>query len=158
MKVERLWFVLPLNLAADPNKTSWGPEVGGEEGGFAQPAPAARREDNRRVRFGDVDRVVAAAGQRQQAPQWPDMVAELNEAPPQQQVLKGRGFYLSSESKKSFQKGFTTEEMAVAEAEKQAELFPKTPFGVFACIKIFETTTPKIIEKTFNEAGELRVK
>lgn len=50
---------------------------------------------------------------------------------------------------------FTSAEAAEEVAKERASKQPKTAFGVFACVEVFETTQPEIIEKRFNSAGEL---
>lgn len=68
------------------------------------------------------------------------------------------GCFIGSSDKREFDRAFYSEEAAQTYAREQATLRPKTPFGVFSCIGIYETTTPSVIEKEFNTDGELRVK
>ncbi len=68
------------------------------------------------------------------------------------------GYFLANTAKKSFDRVFYSQHAAEDYARSQAETSPKTQFGVFECGNIFETTTPTIIIKEFNDAGELRVK
>lgn len=49
-------------------------------------------------------------------------------------------------------------EAAQRYAVDQAQLNPKTLFGVFECIQVFETTKPSVLEKKYNDAGELVVR
>lgn len=50
------------------------------------------------------------------------------------------------------------EDIAVAEAQRLATEKPTQVFAVMQVYRVFETTTPKVIEKGYNEAGELVLK
>lgn len=50
---------------------------------------------------------------------------------------------------------FTTEAAAEKHAAELAEKSPKTLFAVLGVLKVFETTVPTVIEKRFNDKGEL---
>lgn len=50
---------------------------------------------------------------------------------------------------------FTTQEAAEACAKDLAERTPKVLYGVLGVISLFETSKPTLIEKKFNERGEL---
>lgn len=50
---------------------------------------------------------------------------------------------------------FTTEAAAEKYAAELAEKSPKTLFAVLGVLKVFETTVPTVIEKRFNDKGEL---
>lgn len=50
---------------------------------------------------------------------------------------------------------FTTEEAAERHAAELAEKSPKTLFAVLGVLRVFETTVPTVIEKRFNDKGEL---
>jgi hypothetical protein len=43
-------------------------------------------------------------------------------------------------------------------AKEMAGKNPKTAYGVFSCVDVFETTAPEVIEKQFNDQGELVVR
>jgi len=133
MTLRRVWFVLPLDLAMDHNKGEFGPELELE----VQEAPMPRNNRGRGLGIGNALE--------------PEPVA-LAPQPPE-----GRGFYLDANSKKQFDKAYTTQEFAEAQARLRAEKEPKRPFGVFSCVSVFETTVPTVIEKEFNENGELRL-
>jgi hypothetical protein len=68
---------------------------------------------------------------------------------------EGYGFGIGSSDLKRMKQAFTTKAAADAFAKNQAELQPKTLFGVFGCLGTYETTTPTVIQKQFNEDGEL---
>lgn len=53
---------------------------------------------------------------------------------------------------------FTSENKANEYAEDLAGKRPKELFGVFSCVQVFETTTPQVIRKQFNDSGELKIK
>lgn len=67
----------------------------------------------------------------------------------------GHGFVILREDTKDMGNCFTSEASAERYAKQQAELNPKTLFGVFGCLKVFETTKPSVIEKMYNTSGEL---
>lgn len=70
-------------------------------------------------------------------------------------VPVGYGFKIASAETKRFNMAFTTKQLADDHAKAQAEQNPKVLFGVFGCEGTYETTTPTVIQKTFNEDGEL---
>jgi hypothetical protein len=85
-------------------------------------------------------------------------IGPRNDAPEQAPLPDpGYGFVIQREDRKDMDTAFTTREAAEAYAKHQAECFPKTLFGVFSCDVVFETTTPSVIEKKYNDAGELLV-
>jgi hypothetical protein len=118
-----------LGKKQDPNKTIIG---NAPNGGGPRPAPRLRRRD-------EVDELLD--GGEEAAPQGD----------------QGYGFYIHRDDLKDMNAVFTTELAAENYAKEQAEKNPKTLYGVFGCVKVFETTTPTIIEKTYNDAGELLV-
>lgn len=132
MTIRRLWFVLPLDLVQDQNRGEFGPEV---DMGI-QEAPQPRNRGlgrNVQVNLGEVPEPVG------------------NQPP------VGSGFYLDAVSRKQFEKAYTTEDFAITSAKERAEKEPRRPFGVFSCVGVYETTVPTVIEKEFNENGELRL-
>ena len=95
------------------------------------------------------------------APQQ-DMAMELEPARPRGQrelaaaaTTAGYGFKILGSELKRINMAFTNRQLADDYAKEQAEKNPKTLFGVFACDGTFETTTPTVIRKAFNEDGEL---
>lgn len=84
---------------------------------------------------------------------------DLEDEAPQAVAVEdiGYGYYLQRADCKDMDMAFSSAEAAERYAREQAELCPKTLFGVFSCDKVFETTTPAIIEKKYNDAGELLV-
>lgn len=66
----------------------------------------------------------------------------------------GVGLYLAPKESKEIM-AFTTRPKAVEYAKYQATMNPSKLFGVFSCDQVFETTTPTVLEKKFNDAGEL---
>jgi hypothetical protein len=66
----------------------------------------------------------------------------------------GYGLYLASKETKEIL-AFTTKEKAQQYAKYQAGLNPSKLYGIYSCEQVFETTEPTIIEKKFNDAGEL---
>lgn len=91
----------------------------------------------------------------------PDMAMDAEPARParltraEPQVTAGYGFKILGSELKRINMAFTNRQLADDYAKEQAEKSPKTLFGVFACDGTFETTTPTIIRKAFNEDGEL---
>ena len=69
----------------------------------------------------------------------------------------GHGYYVKPADRedKSGQIVHTNEESAVAYAKELAAKNPKVLYGVFTCVRVFETTEPNVIEKSFNDSGEL---
>lgn len=70
-------------------------------------------------------------------------------------VNAGYGFKIQSADIKRMNTAFTSEEAANLYAKDQAEKNPKVLYGVFNCAGTYETTTPTIIKKSFNDDGEL---
>jgi len=139
MSTKRLWFVLPLDIQQDPLVAAFGPEVDGPIEPEAQPAR------NRAPRIVDNELAVLARG-------------AVRPAAPAAPMRRGYGFQVSSVSKKEFSKAYTSEEFAIEQARERASKEPKRPFGVFSCVRVFETMEAPIIDKEFNDAGELRIK
>lgn len=131
MAAKQFWLVLPLTLKIDPNKG----EIFPPNEGFAQ------EERPQRGRIG--------------------MAVDLLQPPPAPAMPQGNGplgFYILAADRKHLDAAFYTHEAAKNHAENLASLSPKTPFGVFQCVGIFETAQPTILEKEFNTEGELRLK
>jgi hypothetical protein len=73
---------------------------------------------------------------------------------PEAPADSGVGLYLSPKESKEIV-AFTTKTKATEYAKYQATMNPQKLFGVFSCDQVFETTTPNVLEKKFNDAGEL---
>lgn len=127
-KTGRLWFVIPNGLVGD-GRQWYGPE------GLQRPNELRAAEP-------------ARANRRNEAPRNIDEEVEAITADP------GYGMYLSSKETKEFM-AFTTKEKAKQYAKYQAGLNPSKLFGIYSCEQVFETTEPTIIEKKFNDSGEL---
>lgn len=52
---------------------------------------------------------------------------------------------------------FTNEDEALAVAKDLATRNPTVQYGVFSATRVFETTKPQVLEKTYNQEGELVV-
>lgn len=126
-KVTRLWFVIPNDIKGDGR--NWTPPNNGNNWGNEPVAAPARPQPR--------------------APRGLQNEIELEEVPSQ-----GHGFYLTTKESKEIL-AFTTKEKAAEYAKTQAALNPSKLFGIFGCEQVFETTEPTIIEKKFNDAGEL---
>jgi len=129
----REFYVFKIGKKEDTSKAR---KTWGDGGGRAQPAP--RRVFDRELRAAPRNEFDGA----EQASVGDDI---------------GYGYYLQSLDRKDMDMAFSTEQAAERYAKEQAELQPKTLFGVFSCVKVFETTTPSVIEKQYNDAGELLV-
>lgn len=145
MSTRRLWYVLPLDIAPDPNQ----PIVMMDD---AVQAVAAEdvlepvRPRNQRVQFNANEALQANV----RAPQPAGGRRNAQQA--------GQVFKIDAASRKQFTEACTTEALAFARAEQRAALEPKRPFGVFSCIGVVETMEAPLIRKEFNDVGELRVK
>jgi len=124
-KTARLWFVIPNGLAGD-GRQWWGPDNQPTQRNELRAAEPARA--NRRTNEATVDL---------------DAPADT-----------GYGLYLASKETKEIL-AFTTKEKAQQYAKYQAGLNPSKLYGIYSCEQVFETTEPTIIEKKFNDAGEL---
>jgi hypothetical protein len=134
--VAREFYVFKVGKREDTSK----PRVG-MEGGQVQAVARPRRRIPAGLRAFE-DRDLPA----------PQELAVAEPAPAEEQ---GYGYTILRDDAKDMNMAFTTAAAAEAYAKHQAELNPKTLFGVFSCDKVFETTTPTIIEKSYNDAGEL---
>lgn len=127
----REFYVIRLGRPQDANKSlATGPNPGVVEdlvGGFAAPARNRRNEIP-----------------QQAAPTVP-------------QRQQGFGYYVkpADNTDKSGSIAHTTLEAAEKYAGELAGKTPGVMYGVFTCVKVFETTTPTIITKKFNDSGEL---
>lgn len=145
-KIKQFWFVCKLAVTADPNKPAINFEPVQAE--VARQAPVRNR-----LRMPDQAGGFAVNVAQPQAEQ------EFRQ-PEQPQIgdpESGYGYYLQSADAKELNKVFTTEGAANKFAQQCAEEKPTTPFGVFGCLRVYETTIPSLIEKTFTEDGELRL-
>jgi hypothetical protein len=83
--------------------------------------------------------------------------AGLQQPAQPQRRRAGYGYHVKQADRddKSGQIVHTSEEAAQAYAKELAARFPKVLFGVFSCVRVYETTEPQVIEKSFNDGGEL---
>lgn len=125
-KIRQFWMVVPLDVKQDDN----GGRLGGGEG------------------RGELAAGFAEPARPAQRNRPPELIAPAEPA-------KGYGWKIQSGEMKRLQWAFTTEEAACEYAKDQAEKSPKVLFGVFPCTKTYETTTPTVIQKSFNQDGEL---
>lgn len=132
MAAKQFWLVLPLTLKIDPNKG----EIFPPNEGFAQ----------------------EEGPQRDRAARFRNDLLQPPPAPARPQGNGPVGFYILAGDRKHLDAAFYTHEAAMNHATDLASLSPKTPFGVFQCVGIFETAQPTILEKEFNAEGELRLK
>lgn len=120
-----LWFVSQIDLVEDSSKPRIIPERG-----IVQPEdgpqPAVGR-NQRPARLGDIP--VAVGG--------------------------GDGYGFQMMRNNVITLAFTSREAARLHAKDLAGKTPKIAYGVFACVDVYETTAPEVIEKKFNDAGEL---
>jgi hypothetical protein len=73
---------------------------------------------------------------------------------PEPTIDPGHGFYLLTKEAKEIV-AFTTKGKAEEYAKHLATMNPQKLFGVYECGQLFETTVPEVLEKKFNDAGEL---
>lgn len=128
------WIVAPLNVTEAAGRS--GNRVGVQNGAagldFAvEPRGTARERERQRAQQTEV---------------------------PAPAVDAGFGYVPDSKWTKSITHVFTTQGAAERYATELAEKNPKTLYGVFGCGNTYETTTPTVITKYFNESGELVVK
>ena len=138
--MNREYYVFKLGKAEDTSVPRFGFGPQGPQRA-AQP-----RRDGRRFEAADALRLNVVDDPEQPAPQPPN------------DGDGGYGYTILRTSRADMNVAFTTPEAAERYANEQAQLNPKTLFGVFTCIKVFETTTPSVIEKVYNDAGELVLK
>jgi hypothetical protein len=87
----------------------------------------------------------------------PQPARARNAQPPQPQpATVGYGFTMGRTQKVEI--AFTTKNAAIEYAKQQASKTPTIAYGVYGCVDVFETTAPTVIEKQFNEGGELVLK
>lgn len=140
-RIRQFWIVSKLAVTADPNKSTI--QFGDPEVAAQAVAPAPRRANPNRLVFNQ------------------DMANALGDGAPQPpqpvQAIDGYGYYITSKDAKELDKVFTTENAAIKYAQQRAEETPTVTFGVFGCLRVYETTTPSLIEKSFTADGELRL-
>lgn len=125
-KVNRIWFVIPNELKGDGRQ-------------WRGPENVVQARDGQQ----DFAEAVARPRNRNAPP-----VADVPEAD------EGFGFGITSADAKGIM-AFTSKTRATEYAKYQATMQPTKLFSVFACEQMYETTTPAVIEKKFNDAGEL---
>lgn len=125
--IRPLWFVSQLGIAEDQSKPR--PVIQGTAGAVQQeelaPAPAQPRRRDAGLQL-NIDR---------------------------EEGNSGYGFAMLRPNVITF--AFTTEQAAKDYATDLAAKNPQTTYGVFGCIGVVETTRPQVIEKKFNDSGEL---
>lgn len=126
--LKQVWFVSVIGVEMDPNKPTFYPELPGVVQQDDAPQPAQPR---------------AARG------------LGLDAEP---RINNSQDFGFTLVRNNVITLGWNTKTAALTYAKEQASKNPKTAYGVFSCSDVFETTVPEIIEKQFNEAGELIVK
>lgn len=121
------FYVIKLGRLQDPNRAAIG--VGAE----AAPAQAAPRAAPR-------------AGARF------ELQAAIDEPPVQ---FEAYGYEIMRSELRDPVIRFTTAEAAEKYAQELAEKYPKTLYATMGVLKIFESAKAPLIEKRFNEQGEL---
>lgn len=140
------WLVIPIDMKYD-NRA--GPINFLEPANVAQPAEAAPEEAQ-----GDWAEPQARRDAR-------GLLNELQRVGRAQRDAQGRavgtryGFKLDRETQKQIDNCFETPELAEKYAVELASQHPGKQYGVFSCVRVFETTTPQVITKKFTDAGEL---
>lgn len=125
-KVRQMWFVIPSDIRG--NGQQWqGPE------------------NISRDRWAEPPRAEPPARARGR-----NAVAEEDSAP----TDTGVGIFLSPKESKEIV-AFTTKSKAAEFAKHQATMNPQKLFGIYTCEQVYETTVPAVLEKKFNDAGEL---
>lgn len=82
--------------------------------------------------------------------------ARARNAQPPAPATVGYGFTMGRNQKVEI--AFTTKAAAIEYAKQQASKTPTIAYGVYGCVDVFETTAPTVIEKQFNDGGELVLK
>lgn len=80
------------------------------------------------------------------------LVAKVHPAPSSATDDRGRVLVVKADH---IRDSFDTEENAVAYAKKQAVLNPSVQYAVYGISRIFETTTPTVIEKQLDSRGQV---
>ena len=129
------FYVMKIGREVDPNK------------------PIIGNRPQQAQRIGRVDRALA---------QPRAFALDEGEGPPNQvaegwQDVNGFGEELSRAAMRDPVIRFSTQEAAEVYAKQLAEKNPKVLYGVFGVLSLFETSKAPIIEKKFNDAGELVV-
>ncbi len=75
-----------------------------------------------------------------------------------EQVFNERGTHLGVSRKEAITDYFTEKSAAENSAKDKAGANPGKQYAVFGILSVYETTTPKIIEKMVNDSGELVLK
>lgn len=129
-KVKQVWFVIPSEFKSDGKEWHGAEQAGNnrDQMGFAEVAPRRDARGNR--------------------------VAPRNEEEAQVAVDDGFGFGIATADAKGIM-AFTTKGKAQEFAKHQASMNPTKLYGVFECSELYETTMPSVVEKQFNDAGEL---
>jgi hypothetical protein len=149
----REWYVIRLGRPVDSTK---GHIYNGdaldlelvEEAPAVEEAPRARGRNQRPMTIG-------AAGEQPVLNNWIQQAGNAARQPKQKKA--GYGYFVrpGDRDDKSGQVAHTSKDAAVGYAQELAAKNPKVMYGVFECIRVFETTTPTIISKSFNDGDEL---
>lgn len=85
----------------------------------------------------------------------PDRRLRLDEWNASQEEGSSSMIRISNLHREDMMRAFTSLSAAQEWARKVAESHPRTMYGVYECREIFETLTPPLVMKSFNNAGEL---
>lgn len=91
----------------------------------------------------------------QAAPRRARDLGQRPEREPEVQVEEGYGQELARSELKDPVIRFTTAEAAEKYAQSEAMKHPKVAYAVLGVLSVFETLEPTVIEKRFNNKGEL---
>lgn len=120
-----------------------------------------RNVDNNRPVIGNMPPPPAPARNRNQVrlnePVNLDQGFDFEEQNPIFQNVEGFGQELLRTELRDPVIKFSSKDIAEAWAKEEVTKHPKTMYAVLQVASVFETTQPKIIEKGFNERGELFV-
>lgn len=151
------WLVVPIDIKADrrvnPFLINTPPGTGGEDDGIERVQIQGGFEAN----WAEAQQLAVQPAQprgarrQQEAPQ----VARAPRDERGNPVGTQYGFKMDRETVKEIDSAFTTKELAEQHALKLASEHPGKQYGVFACVHVFETTTPNVIRKVFSDSGEL---
>lgn len=151
------WMVIPIDMKYDERSNPINfMEPAGAQGNVqgdedAQGQEFAFNEAPRPVRNRLNNRIEELA----QAAQQPLRQGRGNRDPRGHPVGTQYGFKLDRETQKQIDNCFETPALAEQHAVKLASENPGKQYGIFTCVRVFETTTPQVITKKFTKNGEL---
>lgn len=152
MAMKQHWMVIPIDLKYDQRAGPLMVQEALQADRQPEPVEQDARDDPARLNLEDI---LAREPRNRFQPAPAQRNRRGNQDDQGRPVGTRYGWKLDRESQKQIDNCFEIPELAEKYAAELASQHPGKQYGIFTCIRVFETTTPQVITKKFTEAGEL---